>query len=212
MPVLPPTRSQSACADETSPRRQEIKHCTIISLHLNVVLSAIDLRIEVYFPFCNTYSRQVPTVKRAVSSSIWLKQRVPVYTRAAMGARWRVYTTRTRSQAQNETDFRKTAYGLENSGATIISTRVYYSGLFSLVFKPNDIVNISNHEFLTLSLILPDASANVTNERGDWNKWKNWGEKKGIQVAWKHTTNPWNCRFNHVVMIYLLFSFIYYTN
>lgn len=55
---------------QTSPRRKEIKHCTIIiSLHSNVVPSAIDLRIEVYFPFCNTYSRQVPTVKRAVVSS-----------------------------------------------------------------------------------------------------------------------------------------------
>lgn len=38
------------CADDGPAWKIEIKHCTIISLHSNVP-SAIDLRIEVYFPF-----------------------------------------------------------------------------------------------------------------------------------------------------------------
>lgn len=46
----------------------------------------------------------------------------------------------------------------------------FWFTLGKLIFKPNDIVNISNHEFLILSLILPDVSANVTNVCSKWKK------------------------------------------
>lgn len=56
----------------TYSRRKEIKIYILLYdyfITLTNISSAIDLRIEVYFPFCNIYSRQVPTVKRSLSSS-----------------------------------------------------------------------------------------------------------------------------------------------
>lgn len=139
----------------------------IISLHLNVP-SAIDLRIEVHFPFCNTYSRQVPAVKRtSVSSSTYLIK--IYYLRICQNRRIQLNKSETERQkvGQWRIPLYWKIYALKNNRFRTSPLICLYHGLFSSMFKPNDIGNINNHEFLTLSLILPDATANVTNICGD---------------------------------------------